>query len=201
MSDFISKMKKLVNSELIVVFDFDYTITTKDSNSSIGVFSNYLPKRYKSKKMKLDYLTNKVRNRFAYLLIWKLKLKLLENYNAEEYLNIINYRKEFILNREIVKVIRLLSNSGSKIIIYSSGIKEVIERVLCFNSIGLDNIEIRANSLYEDGLVITPNKKKIKDLNEDRVILIGDSKSDLNIIKSDFLVQIVDDVPIIRKWR
>ena len=27
-----------------IIFDFDYTLTSKDSNSSIGVFNNYLKK-------------------------------------------------------------------------------------------------------------------------------------------------------------
>ena len=38
------KIEDLINKEsIIVVCDFDYTITTKNSNSSIAVFSNYLP--------------------------------------------------------------------------------------------------------------------------------------------------------------
>ena len=64
----------------IVIFDFDYTITTSNSETSIGVFTNYLPIKYKKKKKILDNLTLKAKSKISYYILWKYKLKLLYKY-------------------------------------------------------------------------------------------------------------------------
>ena len=44
------KVNNLCKNNLCVVTDFDKTITSYNSNSSLGVFSKFLPKNMKRKK-------------------------------------------------------------------------------------------------------------------------------------------------------
>ena len=198
MNNIIRKLKQLLtDNSIVIIVDFDYTITTKNSNSSIGVFSNYLPIEYKNKKKKLDYLTNKLKNRLAYKLIWNSKIKLLRKYNAKEVLNDIDYKKEFIINKDIVKLIKIIEESNNKIIIYSSGSKEIIERVLKTYNINYKNIKILANS-FNSNSIITPYKKRLNI--DNNTVLIGDKKNDLKVTNSNYLIQVIEDKPTIIKW-
>lgn len=196
-----SEIEKLVNKEsIIVVCDFDYTITTKNSNSSIAVFSNYLPERYRKRKKKIDYLVNIIKNETIYRFLWKLKLKLLKKYNGKNVLDKIDYKKEFYINNKMIDIIKLLNKKGVPIIIYSSGIQKIIVNVFDTYSINFDNIKIIANNLDNMVDVITPYKKKIPILNNKKVVLIGDNEKDLNIVNTDYLIQILNDIPTIIKW-
>ena len=50
MNNITNKLEQLLaDNNVVAVIDFDYTITTKNSNSSIGVFTNYLSKKYQEK--------------------------------------------------------------------------------------------------------------------------------------------------------
>ena len=49
--DIIKKFNSINNT--IYIIDFDHTITTFDSNTSIGVYSLYLGQKTKRKKIKL----------------------------------------------------------------------------------------------------------------------------------------------------
>ncbi len=201
MKNIKSEIEKLVNKEsIIVVCDFDYTITTKNSNSSIAVFSNYLPERYRKRKKKIDYLVNIIKNETIYRFLWKLKLKLLKKYNGKNVLDKIDYKKEFYINNKMIDIIKLLNKKGVPIIIYSSGIQKIIVNVFDTYSINFDNIKIIANNLDNMVDVITPYKKKIPILNNKKVVLIGDNEKDLNIVNTDYLIQILNDIPTIIKW-
>lgn len=195
------KIEDLINKEsIIVVCDFDYTITTKNSNSSIAVFSNYLPERYRKRKKKIDCLVNIIRNETTYRFLWKLKIKLLKKYDGKNVLDKIDYKKEFSINNKMINIIKLLNKKGVPVIIYSSGIKEIIVNIFNTYSINFDNIKIIANNLDNIVDVITPYKKKIPILNNKKVVLIGDNEKDLNIVNTDYLIQILNDIPTIIKW-
>ena len=47
------KVNNLCKNNLCVVTDFDKTITSYNSNSSLGVFSKFLPKKYEKEKLLL----------------------------------------------------------------------------------------------------------------------------------------------------
>lgn len=200
MNNITNKLEQLLaDNNVVAVIDFDYTITTKNSNSSIGVFTNYLSKKYQEKKKRLDNMTNRFKNRLIYKFIWNSKIRLLKKYNAKEVLNDIDYKNEFKINNDIVKLIKMIEKSNNKIIIYSSGLKEIIVKVLESYNIKYDNIKILANSFNSKGnSIITPYKKKLNI--ENSTILIGDNDNDLNVINSNYLIKIVEDKPIIIKW-
>ena len=201
MKNIRNKIENLINKKsIIVICDFDYTITTKDSNSSIAVFSNYLPKEYIKRKKKIDYLVNTIKNEFIYKFLWKLKLKLLKKYDGKNVLKKIDYKKEFFINNEVVDLIKLFYKKNISVIIYSSGIQEVITNILESYSINFDNIKIIANSLDNMVDVITPYKKALPNLNYKKIILIGDNDKDLNIVKTNYLIKIINDIPTIIKW-
>ena len=195
------KIENLTNKKsTIVVCDFDYTMTTKDSNSSIAVFSNYLPERYRKRNKKIDCLVKIMKNETAYRFLWKLKLKLLKKYDGKNILDKIDYRKEFSMNNKMIDIIKLFNKKGVPIIIYSSGIQEIIVNIFNTYSINFDSIKIIANNLDNMVDVITPYKKEIPILNNKKVILIGDNEKDLNFVNTDYLIQILNDIPTIIKW-
>lgn len=176
-----NKIKKNINNKIIII-DFDNTITTKDSETSIGVFNKLLDMEYVNKKRKIDKKISKSKILLTYY--WNKKIKLLKKYiNNKSIKESINYFKP---NK---KIIDLLNNTNSKIIVCSSGYKKIIK-------IFLDNNNIKYNYLLANDLennifnTITPNNKykfvnKItKRLTKNKYILIGDLPSDNNMIKN-----------------
>lgn len=205
MMDLIEKHLALLKrkNNVVAVFDFDYTITTKDSNSSIGVFTNYMSENYKKKKYILDYLTLKSKNKFLTRIIWKLKLVLLKRHNVGQVLNKINYKKEFRINEKILELIKILLEYDVKIIIYSSGMEMIIKNILKVYKIKNPNICIKANTLETKFFkIITPYKRILKDISlNSTVILYGDQDNDLMVYDdTQYVVKVLNDRPIIRKW-
>ena len=183
--------------ESIVIFDFDYTITNKESNSSIGVFTKYLPIKYQLKKQKIDALTLKTNTKLSYYMIWKYKLKLLSKYYSTSLLNCIDLKTEFQFNKEIYKFIIELQKNNIPIVIYSSGIKDIIERFLILNDISLLGISIIANSIDLNtqkivSKIITPKNKRLSNIDKKYKYIFGDRVEDLNIV-NDSIKFLVDD--------
>lgn len=203
MDDIIKQIKQLLKSQnkVVAVFDFDYTLTTQDSNSSINVFFNYMPKGYKIKKKTLDLISKVCKNRIVYKIIWKSKLRLLKLYGASKTLDKIAYKEEFKLNSTMLEIINLLSKNNAKIVIYSCGLSEIIKRVFDAYNIELCNCNIISNSIYGiTDFVITPYKEKLKGYNDSCVILFGDNINDLKVFDTNYLVHVLDDNPTVVKW-
>ena len=182
----------------IVIFDFDYTITTSNSETSIGVFTNYLPIKYKKKKKILDNLTLKAKSKISYYILWKYKLKLLSKYYSKELLNQIPYKKSFKLNKNIKKLIIELAKNDIPTIIYSSGMYDVIKSVLEENKIFFNNIKIISNLIdlktkKISKNIITPKKAKLKNINYKNIFVFGDKMNDLKIIKNATNILVTDN--------
>ena len=178
-------LKRMNNGKVsIIIFDFDYTLTTLDSNSSIGVFSNYLPRAYCKKKKVLDILTNIATTSKFYELIWRSKLKLLSSYYIKDLIKKINITNEFKPNKSTMEILNRAIKSNINVIIYSSGIEEIIVEFLKVNGINNKKVKIIANKLSHVNLstVITPKKKKLELELDENIILIGDKIDDLKII-------------------
>ena len=141
------------------------------------------------------------------MIIWKKKLKLLAKYYNSSVLKEINYNKEFMLNDSMITLINNLLENKVKVIIYSSGMKEIIVNVLKNNSVNIERIEIVANSIDVDTKridkkIITPKNKRLKHLNYKYIALFGDSIHDLKIASNSLKVLINDEkFEIIDKWR
>ena len=188
----------LKSSNTLAVFDFDYTLTRSCSNSSIGVFSNYLPSKYCKKKKILDYYTEKANSKILYYLIWKLKLKLLSNYYSKDLLNRIDYRKEFILNDDMIDLLLKFKKKNIDILIYSSGIHNIIVNVLKTYNISTENINILANKIDVETKkietkIVTPKKKRLINEKYDNIYMFGDKEDDLKVFKSGVKILIKED--------
>lgn len=194
------------NKDSIAIFDFDYTLTYSESESSIGVFTKYLPKEYRTKKQIIDKFSNIINNKFFMMIIWKYKLNLLSKYYNKQILEKINYNKDFILNKNVLKMMKKLSDNNVETLIYSSGIKDIITNVLKSNKVMFNKSKIFANDIDVDSKkinknIITPKNKRIKHNNYKYVILFGDKKEDLNIIKKSLKILVKDDdCIIIDRW-
>jgi len=179
-SDIIKESKKYN----LFIFDFDYTLTTNQSESSIGVFTNYLSDSYKLKKKMLDKIILGISNEKLLRLFWKIKINVLSN-NLKSY-NVDNilFEKDFIIRDDFKHLFNYLLLEKKQIIIYSSGLDFVIKRILKKNNLWSDSIKILANSVDNKVLdnVITPKKKKI-DIKEKSVMIFGDKKEDLDILE------------------
>ncbi len=178
-----------------IIFDFDYTLTSKDSNSSIGVFNNYLPKAYYRKKKFLDFLTFIAFSKYSYKIIWKLKLKLLSLYFKKDLINNIDIANEFKPNAIVIDILSNAIKNNIDVLIYSSGIEEIILKFLEINSIDKNNIRIIANKLNNVNLskIITPKKDKLCFKQEENIILIGDKRDDLKIVDKAIKILIKND--------
>lgn len=193
------------SEEAVAIFDFDYTLTTNLSESSIGVFTKYLPHEYKKKKEVIDKISEKWNNRFFLKIIWKYKLKFLSKYYNENVLNKINIKSDFILNDFTIKILKKCCENNIHTIIYSSGLKSVIESVLSYYKINYINLEIIANNINVDHSlnrkIITPKNKKMKFHKSKYVILFGDKKFDLKIVKKSIKILIKNnDYKILGSW-
>lgn len=180
-------LKKINNSEIsTIVFDFDYTLTTQNSESSIGVFSKYLPESYYNKKKVLDFFTNIALSSMFYKLIWYLKLKLLFKYNAKSMINKINIYREFRVNKSAIDILKNAIDNDVDVIIYSSGLEEIITKFLKINNIDDKKVDIKANNLrnVDFSSIITPKKKKLNFSSQECVLLIGDKIDDLKIVNN-----------------
>lgn len=183
----------------IAIFDFDYTITNNKSNSSIGVFTEYLPTKYKIKKQKIDNITLKINSKIGYYIIWKYKLNLLSKYYSETLINNINYKKEFQFNVDIYKLIVEIQKNNIPIIICSSGITDIIKKFLELNKINLKGITIIANSIdlntqKTSKKIITPKNKKNFHIEEKtHKYVFGDRIEDLNIVENSIKYLVSDN--------
>lgn len=183
----IDKLKN--NKDSVAIFDFDYTLTLSNSNSSIGVFSNYLPESYRSKKRKIDFITNHIRNKHIIKLMWWLKIRLLSKYYSNKVLESIEYQEEFHLNKNTINILNDLINNNVDIIIYSSGMKQIIINVLKLNNIDIKRLNIIANDIDIStkrikSKIITPKNKRLNNSKYSYVILFGDKNEDLKVVKN-----------------
>lgn len=178
-----------------IIFDFDYTLTSKNSNSSIGVFSNYLPKTYYRKKRFLDFLTTIAFSKWFYKIIWKLKLKLLSLYFEKDLINKIDIVSEFKPNKIIIDILKNAVENNIDVLIYSSGLEEIILKFLEINSINKNSVRIIANKLNhaDSSKIITPKKEKLSFKQERNIILIGDKKDDLKIVNNATKILLKND--------
>ena len=181
-----SIIKEIGKSENIVcVMDFDHTITTFNSSTSIGVYSQYLGQEYKNKKDRIDKFVNKYSGKLITKYLWIKKILLLKKYYNKELLEEIS--KNFKIRKEFKELFEYLNKNNIEFIICSSGHKELIELILKNNAIF--NYRLLANRIntpiYD---IITPyNKHKFlrKYTNNKKAIIIGDHIGDSLMVEKN----------------
>ncbi len=196
-----------MRNNLYIITDFDYTLTSKDSNSSWSVLDseNIIKKEDLKKSQKYKDYYSKIEK--------EERIKLKEKHIKNWYISHLNI---FINNKITEKQIKSLSmrkncmkfRKGAKkflkythkekvpVIIISAGIGDVIKNFLKANKCLFDNVYIVSNIIkYKNGvingfrekLIHSLNKNeidipvKIKEIIKDKsnVIMLGDNISDI----------------------
>lgn len=167
------------NNKSTLLIDFDHTITTFDSQTSIGVFSKILNQKYVKLKNKIDSKVDSCNSPLYLRFLWFKKIYLLKVFNAKKYIN--RAIKYFMINPNFIKLFNYCKKNRIKIIICSSGYKPLIEEILRQND--LYYIKVIGNEkLFR---IITPlNKNKYIDSKIENSIIIGDSMADINMSKT-----------------
>lgn len=178
MLDTTKKIINLINKyeNPCLIIDFDHTITTFSSKTSIGVYKNYLGKTFKEKKEKLDYYYHKTKSKTIVKIIWFYKLKLLKKYYKK-----IDVKKHFKIRKEFIELFKYIKQNNIKLIICSSGFDETINTVLSNIDINYTLITNSLNTKFNH--LITPYNKNVSIKNYD-VILIGDNELDTKMHKN-----------------
>ena len=101
-------LKMMQKEDVCIIMDFDYTITDYSSYSSIGVFKNYLGKKYCIRKEKIDNAISQLEKNNDELLemLWRKKIDLLHEFVNEDFLNKINVSDNFIIRNEIKIILK-----------------------------------------------------------------------------------------------
>ena len=149
-------LKMMQKEDVCIIMDFDYTITDYSSYSSIGVFKNYLGKKYCIRKEKIDNAISQLEKNNDELLemLWRKKIDLLHEFVNEDFLNKINVSDNFIIRNEIKIILKKANELNIPVYIISSGCGEVIEKVLSDNRLDYNNIQIIANYILKQNNVI-----------------------------------------------
>lgn len=207
------KIERLKNiKDYVVLIDFDKTLTTSDSDSSVGTIPNFLggeclKKRTKNfeyyRPIELDYNLSKQE-----------KLKLMKEWAEKSFSLIAEYATENIV-KETAKVANLNLRKGAKeflykmyqnnipVIIMSAGVGNIINEFMLNEKILHDNITIVSN-FFEfnnkacidiDKIMFTSNKEysripkelrnKIEECN--KILLFGDIVEDIRMINKEQL--------------
>lgn len=169
-----------------LIFDFDRTITTIGSNTSIGVFNNLLGMKYKQKKRKIDEAVKRS-NTYKLKKLWYKKIKLLKKYyNNYSLLNIEN---KFVIRKYFFEVYDYALKNNIKIIICSSGFKPLIDYILRINNIY--NYILFANEISTKKKdIISPINKQKHVIALSKNIVIGDSVYDLSMCNKNTVATI-----------
>lgn len=171
-NDILNKTANLYNPIFIV--DFDHTITTFDSDTSIGIFNNLLGENYRRIKERIDLKVLNTKSELKIYLLWFLKIFMLKIFFANNYLE--KAALNFTIRKDFIYFFNYCEKNNFEVIICSSGYKPLINLIL--NNNNIKNVKVVAN----DNLlhIVTPyNKgKNFKHINKN-VILIGDSDTDI----------------------
>ena len=189
-------LKMMQKEDVCIIMDFDYTITDYSSYSSIGVFKNYLGKKYCIRKEKIDNAISQLEKNNDELLemLWRKKIDLLHEFVNEDFLNKINVSDNFIIRNEIKIILKKANELNIPVYIISSGCGEVIEKVLSDNRLDYNNIQIIANYILKQNNVITPkNKKSFLNIKYSNYIVFGDNIDDFFIKENNYNVKYYKD--------
>lgn len=209
----LDKIKTWTKDNTYILIDFDYTITSKTSDTSWNILSKsgIVPKEYVKKRQDLynryGHLeideTISLKKRTNYMNEWWTKhLNLLINYKiSEETMNKVISNPTVMTLRDGAKEFFELTNKKSiPVIIISAGIGNFIKQFLINNNCYYDNVYLISNFIkFENGLssgltneiIHTLNKNKVtlptkvQELIKDRpnIVLLGDNIGDINMIK------------------
>lgn len=178
--------------KMIIVSDFDGTITSPKTLSTIGVFRKMFPNYRSEMSNYREYLeTLGLDSETKTLLYAKKELQLLSSYLKQGNIDDSLFNN-IVLRNQFKLFIDYISSRDIKFLISSSGIANVIKHVLDNNNIYYDNIKIYSNFYNEQydfdlDKIIYSRKKYNQDLineieHDDKILLMGNYPSDINML-------------------
>lgn len=207
------KLFNINTSNFYVVADFDFTISTHDSKTTLSLFSLsglYGDEYPKERNANHDYyrpleLNPKISDEEKFQLSkeWQTKsIGLMLKYKVREsdISRIINTTNLLKLRDGAIDFIKKLNEKNIPLIIVSAGCGNFIEETLKVNECMSNNIYIHSNMLeFKDDVIIDSKKEVIHSMNKFNIdlpdyfknkidnkkyaIVIGDQLSDLNMAK------------------
>ena len=194
---YINKTKKTKCERPILITDFDMTLTSQSSNSSIGVFSKFLSEEYIEQKALLNQQEQQISefldrdaiqreiNR-----LWIEKIKLLSKHLTDwKIIHEIVHSGEFNFREGAIESLKELQDRGVPIIVNSSGIGELATEILQYNGCDMNKLLVFSNYvLNPQNYFITPEQKYISLYQpmiekSDQIVLMGDTIGDLSMIE------------------
>lgn len=175
---------------MVIISDFDGTITYKDSISTIGLFNMAFPQfKEELKQIRSELLESGLSSEIITLKYAKKELKLLSKYLKQYSVDDSMYDL-FKIRNGFKDLVSFAKEWDSELIISSSGIGNVISSVLKKNEIDDSFIKIVANFYnfnYEFNFSdIIYSRKKYNDYilgkKNEKFILIGNHPSDRNML-------------------
>ena len=190
-NNFNNKLKKFKKKNLIIIADFDYTMTKRyymnpKTNKKVHLLSGFgfydlcpdLPEKFRKETMdlKLKYLkyendnliSLEQRDKYIHYLFTEDIKKIVELHLKKNFLdltleNTIKF-KPFYFRYGVKKFYELITKNDIKQIIISGGIKESIQKALLIllNNIKTENIKIISNEfIYDKNDIIVDYKKPL----------------------------------------
>lgn len=213
---FINNIEKLTNfkksSSFFVIMDFDRTLTTDKSNSSMGIIPMFLGGKILSERIKIykhyrpleiDYTINEKEKKYI-MRNWTIEsFTLLSKYlDSEEMMENSLKDANIYLRDGAREFLRYMYESNIPVIIMSAGLGNLIEMFLRKEKILYDNIILISNFFTIDNnkayidtkSLISPSSKdysripkEIRDeLNKkDNILLCGDIVEDIKMVKDN----------------
>ena len=201
---YLNSNREIKTSEITIVTDFDKTVTAPNSESTIGVFSKFLPQSYVESKSLINEREIEIFNntiisdtKKALLLeeIWKEKLMLLSKYlKTQKLINEISDSKLFVFRDEAIEAINYLQKKY-QVVIISSGIGNLVSQLLKDNGCFTEKIKIFSNFYnfstfcFDMQNCIFPSKQGNvyykKEIYGKKLVLFGDTIEDLNMAPDD----------------
>ena len=198
------KLKNIKLQDIVIISDFDHTLTAPVSLSSSDVVSKNkaFPIEYRQKHDEIDEYYRKIEKDLT--IPKSVKAKAMKDWNdkvislmieyditKEEISEAINNKNSMILREGAKEIIKFSHQKNIPFIIISAGIKNSIEAFLKNQNLLFDNVYIISNEILFDGNKIKQNQNfPMTSQNKDQVIYPENVKS---IVQAKKLVLLFGD--------
>lgn len=207
-TDKIERLKKV--NDYCVILDFDRTITTKESDSSLGVLPNYIGGEFLETRTKIhDYYRPKeidysigTKEKQELMKKWAFKsFELLTKYIREEDIDKATDKCNMHLRPGAKEFLSRMNDKKIPVIILSGGMGNIIESFLKKQGVLFDNIVLISNFIKfinnepkidfnriistsnKNYLVIPEETRKVL-YNKDKILLFGDIVEDIKMVSN-----------------
>ena len=209
----LNEFKNLKNDDYFVITDFDHTLTTPKSETSVGLIPHYvggelLIKRTKIfefyRPLELDYTIN-AEDKKKIMKEWAQKsFQLLSEYITEDNIEKATENANIYLRSGVKEFFKEMYNKNIPVIVMSSGMGNVVKRFLEKENCSFSNMTIVSNffefkngkaSINLDNVMATSNKEYIripenvrKNIEtKSKALLFGDLIEDIKMAKREKL--------------